>query len=79
MNRLTRRVEALEQAIGVVEGLPCLDCGLGHIHDVLSLDRLAEHYAGSRESTPPLCPCACCAPIFADLVGRLSRHGEGAA
>jgi hypothetical protein len=79
MNGLGRRLEALEARISTDDGHPCTSCGLGRVYDVLSLDVLQARYTGSREPTPPICPCACCAPVFADLVGRLSRRRDSAA
>jgi hypothetical protein len=78
MNGLTRRVEALEQVTAVMESLPCVDCGIGHLFEVLSLDRISARYEGSEESVPAICECACCAPVLCDLVGRFEAV-DGAA
>ncbi len=77
-NGLRGRVEALEQAVAVVEGLPCIDCGLGHVDDVLTLDRLADRYQGVRDLVPAICGCACCEPVLRDLAAQLARV-DGAA
>jgi len=79
MNSLVRRLEALAARINTDDGRPCATCGLGHVYDVLSLDRIQARFAGLTEPVPSICGCACCAPVFADLVERLSRHREDAA
>lgn len=76
---LLRRVEALERDADVDGALPCRGCGLGHLFDVLTLDRLAARYAGAVEPVPPICGCPCRAPIRDDLVGRLTWRERGAA
>ena len=75
---LTRRVEALEQDVETDQSLPCARCGLGHVFDVLSLDRIGERSQGIRRPVPPICGCSCCAVTLRDLVGRLA-HGDSVA
>ena len=70
MNRLSRRVERLEQHAEAHQTLPCRDCGLGHVFEVLSLGRLSTLHRGASAPIPSICGCACCAAILCSLVAR---------
>ena len=75
-SRLTRRVEALEQAVRITEGLPCLTCGRLHIYEAMSLERLGARFEGDPEPLPASCDCPCCRPAVDDLMARFARHVE---
>ena len=78
MSGLARRIEALERSAKARASLPCGECGLGHVEDVVTLEWLQERHAGSREPLPATCACACCAPAIDDLATRFARHVERA-
>ena len=78
-NGLTRRVAALEQAVGIVEALPCVDCGRAHAFEALSLERISATHLGEDVAVPEICGCACCRPVLRELVGRLTWRDRGAA
>ena len=72
---LARRVDVLEQAAGVIEALPCTGCGLAHVYEALSLDRISAVHMGEPVEIPEICGCACCEPVLRDLAGRFTRTG----
>jgi hypothetical protein len=77
-NGLTRPVERLEAVVEADQSLPCARCGLGHVFEVLSLNRISERFQGSQEPLPATCARACCAPILDDLRARLAHVGGAA-
>ena len=51
---LTRRLEALERAVGAVSEPPCVGCGRLHVLEALSLEWISAVHMGADVAIPEI-------------------------